>query len=238
MEKSKKIKIIIGIIYIVLVSSFLYFFLSKFSLEEITSYEFIKNNRDYFFNLKQSNLLLLSLVFIFLTIIWVLLAGFGSPVALVAGFIFGKWLGTLILIFGLSLGATILYIFANYFFKDIVREKFLLKFKNLESKFKKSEFNYLLFYRFVGGIPFVVANILPCIFNVKISNFFWSTLLGIIPSVFLIVSIGSGLEKIIQQNLEPPRIVDLIYSPDIYIPIIAFLALIILTIIARKFFYK
>ena len=238
MDKSKKIKIIIGIIYIVLVFSFLYFFLSKFSLEEITSYEFIKNNRDYFFNLKQSNLLLLSLVFIFLTIIWVLLAGFGSPVALVAGFIFGKWLGTLILIFGLSLGATILYIFANYFFKDIVREKFLLKFKNLESKFKKSEFNYLLFYRFVGGIPFVVANILPCIFNVKISNFFWSTLLGIIPSVFLIVSIGSGLEKIIQQNLEPPRIVDLIYSPDIYIPIIAFLALIILTIIARKFFYK
>ena len=217
MEKSKKIKIIIGIIYIVLVSSFLYFFLSKFSLEEITSYEFIKNNRDYFFNLKQSNLLLLSLVFIFLTIIWVLLAGFGSPVALVAGFIFGKWLGTLILIFGLSLGATILYIFANYFFKDIVREKFLLKFKNLESKFKKSEFNYLLFYRFVGGIPFVVANILPCIFNVKISNFFWSTLLGIIPSVFLIVSIGSGLEKIIEQNLEAPRIIDLIYSPDYFL---------------------
>ncbi|MDC1159847.1 VTT domain-containing protein [Candidatus Pelagibacter sp.] len=238
MEKSKKIKIIIGIIYIVLVSSFLYFFLSKFSLEEITSYEFIKNNRDYFFNLKQSNLLLLSLVFIFLTIIWVLLAGFGSPVALVAGFIFGKWLGTLVLIFGLSLGATMLYIFANYFFKDFIREKFLFKFKNLEFKFKKSEFNYLLFYRFVGGIPFVIANVLPCIFNVKISNFFWSTLLGIIPSVFLIVSIGSGLEKIIQQNLEPPRIVDLIYSPDIYIPIIAFLALIILTIIARKFFYK
>ena len=238
MDKSKKIKIIIGIIYIVLVFSFLYFFLSKFSLEEITSYEFIKNNRDYFFNLKQSNLLLLSLVFIFLTIIWVLLAGFGSPVALVAGFIFGKWLGTLVLIFGLSLGATMLYIFANYFFKDFIREKFLFKFKNLEFKFKKSEFNYLLFYRFVGGIPFVIANVLPCIFNVKISNFFWSTLLGIIPSVFLIVSIGSGLEKIIQQNLEPPRIVDLIYSPDIYIPIIAFLALIILTIIARKFFYK
>jgi uncharacterized membrane protein YdjX (TVP38/TMEM64 family) len=238
MDKSKKIKIIIGIIYIVLVFSFLYFFLSKFSLEEITSYEFIKNNRDYFFNLKQSNLLLLSLVFIFLTIIWVLLAGFGSPVALVAGFIFGKWLGTLILIFGLSLGATILYIFANYFFKDIVREKFLLKFKNLESKFKKSEFNYLLFYRFVGGIPFVVANILPCIFNVKISNFFWSTLLGIIPSVFLIVSIGSGLEKIIEQNLEAPRIIDLIYSPDIYIPMIAFAALIIVAIITRKILYK
>ena len=238
MEKSKKIKIIIGIIYIVLVSSFLYFFLSKFSLQEITSYEFIKNNRDYFFGLRQSNLFLLSLSFLLFTIVWVLFAGFGSPVALLAGFIFGKWLGTFLLAISLSIGATILYIFGNYFFKEIIKEKFLIKFKNLEAKFKKSEFNYLLIYRFVGGIPFAIANVLPCIFNVKVSNFFWSTLLGIIPSIFLLVSIGSGLEKIIDQNLEAPSVTDLIYSPDIYIPIIAFAILVVLTIIARKVLYK
>jgi len=238
MEKSKKIKIALGLFYLVLVSSFLYFFLSKFSLQEITSYEFIKNNRDYFFGLRQSNLFLLSLSFLLFTIVWVLLAGFGSPVALLAGFIFGKWLGTFLLAIGLSIGATILYIFGNYFFKEIIKDKFLLKFKNLEAKFRKSEFNYLLVYRFVGGIPFFVANVLPCIFNVRVSNFFWSTLLGIIPSIFLLVSIGSGLEKIIDQNLEAPSITDLIYSPDIYVPIIAFAALVILTIITRKVLYK
>ena len=115
---------------------------------------------------------------------------------------------------------------------------FLIKFKNLEEKFKRSEFNYLLVYRIIGGIPFALSNILPCIFNVKISNFFWATLIGIIPSTFLIVSIGSGLEKIIEQNLEAPKIIDLIYSPDIYIPLIAFLTLVIFTIVARKIFYK
>ena len=238
MEKSKKVKITLGLFYLLVVSSFLYFFLSKFTLEELTSYDFIKNNRDYFFGLKQTNLFLISLVFLISTIIWVVMAGFGLPVALLAGFIFGKWLGIFILIIGMTIGATILYMLGNYFFKEIIKEKFLNRFKNLEIKFKKSEFIYLLAYRFIGGIPFALSNVLPCIFNVRLSNFFWATLVGLTPQLFLIVSIGSGLEKIIEQNLEAPRIIDLIYSPDIYIPMLAFAALIIITIIAKKIFYK
>jgi uncharacterized membrane protein YdjX (TVP38/TMEM64 family) len=238
MEKSKKVKITLGLFYLLVVSSFLYFFLSKFTLEELTSYEFIKNNRDYFFGLKQTNLFLISLIFLIATIIWVIMGGFGLPVALLAGFIFGKWLGTFILIIGMTIGATILYMFGNYFLKEIIKEKFLNKFKNLEAKFKKSEFIYLLIYRFIGGIPFALSNVLPCIFNVRVSSFFWATLIGLTPQFFLIVSIGSGLEKIIEQNLEAPRIIDLIYSPDIYIPMLVFAALIIITIIAKKIFYK
>ena len=232
MEKSKKVKITLGLFYLLVVSSFLYFFLSKFTLEELTSYEFIKNNRDYFFGLRQTNLFLIA------TIVWVIMAGFGLPAGLLAGFIFGKWLGTFILVIGMTIGATILYTIGNYFFKEIIKEKFLSRFKNLEAKFKKSEFIYLLVYRFIGGIPFALSNVLPCIFNVRISNFFWATLIGLTPPLFLVVSIGSGLEKIIEQNLEAPRIIDLIYSPDIYIPMIAFGALLIVAIIARKIFYK
>ena len=238
MQKSKKIKIILGLFYLLVVSSFLYFFLSKFTLEELTSYEFIKNNRDYFIELKQANLFLISLIFLISTIVWVAMAGFGLPAALLAGFIFGKWLGIFILIIGMTIGATILYILGNYFFKELIKEKFLNKFKNLETKFKKSEFIYLLVYRFIGGIPFALSNVLPCIFNVRVSNFFWATLIGLTPQLFLVVSIGNGLEKIIEQNLEAPRIIDLIYSPDIYIPMLSFIVLIMITIIAKKIFYK
>ena len=238
MEKSKKVKITLGLFYLLVVSSFLFFFLSKFTLEELTSYEFIKNNRDYFFGLKQTNLILISLIFLIATIIWVVMAGFGLPAALLAGFIFGKWLGTFILIIGMTIGATILYTVGNYFFKEVIKEKFLNKFKNLEAKFKKSEFIYLLIYRFIGGIPFALSNVLPCIFNVRVSNFFWATLIGLTPQLFLGVSIGSGLEKIIEQNKEAPRIIDLIYSPDIYIPMLTFMALITITIIAKKILYK
>ena len=238
MEKTKKVKIFIALFYVSLVLLFLYFFFSKFTLQEITSYDFIKNNRDYFFELRQSNLLILGALFIIFTIIWVLAGGFGTPIVLFAGFVFGKWLGTLFSVLGLTIGATGLYIFANYFLKDFIKEKFLNKFQNLESKFKKSELNYMLVYRFVGGIPFAISNVLPCIFNVKVFNFFVSTLIGLIPQVFVWVSLGSGLEKIIDQNEKAPSIVKLISSPDIYIPIIAFIILVIITITIRKIFYK
>ena len=238
MENTKKIKLFIGLFYLIFVGLFLYFFFSKFSFQEITSYEFIKNNRNYFIELRQSNLFFLASIFVLFTIVWVLAAGFGSPVAIFAGFIFGKWIGTLLLVIGLSIGATFLYIFANFFLKEIIKEKFLEKYKNLDEKFKKSEFVYLLVYRLIGGIPFAISNVLPCIFNVKVLNFFWATFIGIIPSLFLICSVGSGLEKIIDQNLEAPTLIDLISSPDIYFPLIVFICLVLITIYLRKFFYK
>ena len=238
MAKSKKIKLFIGLFYISAVGLFLYFIFTKFSLQEITSYEFIKNNRDYFYELRQKNLFLLGISFILFSILWVFAAGFGTPIALFAGFVFGKWFGLLFSVVALSAGATLLYVFANFFLKEMIRDKFLNRFIKLEEKFRKSEFLYLLIYRFVGGIPFQIQNVLPCIFDVKILNFFWSTLLGMIPSLFIMISIGSGLEEIIDQNLNAPNVTDLITSPSIYIPLIAFFCLLIITIVLRKFFFK
>tara|TARA_B100000579_G_scaffold295193_1_gene245378 strand:+ start:47 stop:769 length:723 start_codon:yes stop_codon:yes gene_type:complete len=239
MEKAKKIKLFIGLSYLILLSVFLFLFFSKFSLQEITSYDFIRDNRSYFFELKNSNLFLIFTIFLIATILWVFpLLGFGTPIALLGGFIFGKWIGTIVVVLGLSIGATFLYTFGNYFLKVIVREKFLDKFKNLENKFKKSEFIYLLIYRFVGGIPWQLSCLLPTIFNVKTSNFFFATLIGIIPQIFLAVSIGSGLEKVIDQNAEIPSITDIIFLPDIYVPILAFFCLVLITLFLRKLFYK
>ena len=239
MEKTKKIKIFIGFFYLIVVCLFLYFFFSKFSLQDLTSYDFIKANQTYFFELKNSNLFLISTIFLLLTILWVFpFLGFGSPVALIGGFIFGKWIGTLIVVFGLSIGATFLYSFGNYFLKELIRDKFLKKSKNLEMKFKKSEFIYLLLYRFIGGIPWQLSCLLPTIFNVKIKNFFFATLIGIIPQIFLAVSIGSGFEKIIDENSEVPSVMNIIFSEDIYVPILAFFGLILITIFLRKKFYK
>ena len=238
MEKGKKIKLFVGLFYLILVGLFLYFFFSKFSFQEITTYEFVKNNRDYFNELRQTNFYLLVIAFFLFTIIWVLAGGFGSPLGIFAGFIFGKWIGIFILIFGMSIGATGLYIFANYFLKDLIKDRFLQKYQNLEIKFKKSEFIYLLIYRFIGGIPFGISHFLPCLFNVKASNFFWATFIGIAPQLFLICSIGSGLEKIIENNLQAPGIFQIIKSPDIYLPLIIFAFLFLVTIFLRKIFYK
>ena len=239
MEKAKKIKFFIGLSYLILLSVFLFFFFSKFSLQEITSYDFIKENKLYLTELKNSNLFLVFVIFLLFTILWVFpFLGFGSPIALLGGFIFGKWIGTIVVVLGLSIGAIFLYIFGNFFLKELIREKFLNRFKNLEIKFKNSEFIYLLIYRFIGGIPWQLSCLLPTIFNVKIRNFFLATLIGIIPQIFLVASIGSGLENVINQNSEIPGIKDIIFSSEIYVPILAFFSLIFILLFLRKLFYK
>ena len=236
MEKTKKIKIIIGLFYLILLSLFLFYFFERFSIDELTSYKFIKENREYFFSLRETNLVIFSLIFIMSTVFFIFMLGFGSPIALLGGFIFGKWFGILIVVTGLSLGATLLYIFANYFLKDLIKENFLYKFKNLESKFKKNELAYFIFFRFVGLVPFQIANLVPTLFNVSIKNYFLGTFLGILPSIFVLVSLGSGIESIIEQNETAPLFSDLLFSSEIYIPILGFILILITVFFCKKKF--
>ena len=238
MENIKKFKIYLGILYVLLISTFLYFFFSKFTLQELSSYEFIKNNVDYFSNLKDKNYYVLLLAFSLFVVFWVLLLGFGSPVALASGFIFGKWIGTIIIATSLSVGSLLLYLIANFFFRDLVQQKLGNRMVFLKDLFKKNEFLYFLIYRFIGGLPFFIHNTLPVIFNVKIVNYFFGTLLGMIPQLFIMVSIGSGLEKIIKTNNSPPSFFEIIASKDIYLPLIAFIAIVVISIFLKKKFYK
>ena len=238
MENIKKLKIYLGILYVLLISTFLYFFFSKFTLQELSSYEFIKNNVDYFSNLKDKNYYTLLLTFFLFVVFWVLLLGFGSPVALASGFIFGKWIGTIIIATSLSVGSLLLYLIANFFFRDLVQKKLGNRMVFLKDLFKKNEFLYFLIYRFIGGLPFFIHNTLPVIFNIRIINYFFGTLLGMIPQLFIMVSIGSGLEKIIKTNNSPPSFFEIIASKDIYLPLIAFIGIVVISIFLKKKFYK
>ncbi len=119
-----------------------------------------------------------------------------------------------------------------------VKEKFSKKFISLNERFKNNEFIFFLIYRFIGGIPFAISNILPTIFNIKIKNFFFGSMIGMAPQLFVGTSLGAGIEKIIQSNSTPPNFITLLTSKDIYIPIIAFVLIILLSYFLRKKFYK
>ena len=238
MKTSNKYKFLLGFSYILILSVFLYFIFSNFSFQEIGNYNFIKDNREFFVKLKEKNALILATIFIFFTIIWVLLLGFGSPICIVGGFIFVTWLGTILVVTSFTLGSTLLYVFCNLFFKDLVKENFLNKFKFLEDKFKKNEFIFFLIYRFVGGIPFAIQNLLPVIFNVKLKNYFYGTLIGLFPQVFVVVSLGSGFDKLIGENETMPEIKDILFSPNIYIPIISITLILLIAFLMRKKFIK
>ena len=238
MAKEDKIKLILAISYAIIVAVFLWAFFANFSLSEITSYDFIKENRNYLNQFKTNNYLLSITLFFIFTIFWVLLLGFGTPIALLGGFIFGKWIGTLIVAIALSIGATFLYLFSKYFLKDIIEKKFYEKFKSLNEKFKKNEFIFFLIYRFIGGIPFFISNIIPTLFDVKVKNFLFGSILGMTPQLFVYVALGSGLENIINENIEAPSFFSIIFSEEIYLPIVAFIILIIVGIFTKKRFTK
>ena len=239
MQKTKNIKIIIGLFYLIFLFIFLYLFFSKFTLEEITSYDFIKSNSKYLTGLRESNLFLISITFILIGIFWIsVLQGFGSILILASGFIFGTYTGTIIAVITLSLGACLTYIIANYFFRDLIIEKFTNRFKFLEEKIKTNEFFIIFLMRVVGGTPIQLQNLLPVLFNSKINNVFFASLLGFIPQTYIVSALGAGIEKQIEKNLEPPSFLQMITSFEIYAPILAFFLLLVLAFLFRKKFYK
>ena len=238
MNAEKNIKFLLGLTYILIIIVFLWFFFKQFSIQDFTSYEIIKKNRDTLNNLKNVNIFLSSLIFLIVTIVWVLLLGFGSPIFLIGGFIFGKWVGTILVVFGLTIGSTLLYYFANFLIKDLIYKKFSSKFKYLTEKFKRNELAYFTLYRAVGGIPFFLQNLLPILFNVKIRNYFFGTIIGLTPQLFVGVSLGAGIDKIIQENEKLPSIWKMLKTPDIYLPLIGIILIFLLAIYFRKKFFK
>jgi len=238
MNAEKNIKFLLGLTYILIIVVFLWFFFKQFSIQDFTSYEIIKKNRDTLNNLKNVNIFLSSLIFLIVIIVWVLLLGFGSPIFLIGGFIFGKWVGTILVVFGLTIGSTLLYYFANFLIKDLINKKFSSKFKYLTEKFKRNELAYFILYRAVGGIPFFLQNLLPLLFNVKIRNYFFGTIIGLTPQLFVGVSLGAGIDKIIQENEKLPSIWKMLKTPDIYLPLLCMFLIFLLAIYFRKKFFK
>ena len=113
--KSSNLKLIIGLAYLVLILIGLFFLFSAIDLKDLTSYEFIRKNKDLIIQYKDENFIFLTTIFFIFSVIWVLMLGFASPLLLFSGFVFGKWCGTLIIIIGTTLGATLLYVLVEYF---------------------------------------------------------------------------------------------------------------------------
>ena len=236
MEKTKKIKIVIGLIYLVVLSVFLYFLLQNFNFEDIRSIKVIQSNKDQLNILKENNLILLISIFFLIVVLWTVLLGFGTPIALVGGFIFGKWIGTIVVTTALSIGALCLYFFAKYFLYDFLKENLFIKYKNLNLMFQKKELLVMIIFRFVGIVPFFLANLLPVIFNINAKNYLIGTFVGILPAIFIMVSLGSGFSDAIYSFDEFPSLLSLIALPEIYFPLIGFFFILVLTLVLKRKF--
>ena len=236
---SLNLKLIIGIVYLLIISIGIYFLFSFIDIKDLTSYEFIRSNKNLILKYKNENFLFLTCAFFIFSIIWVLLLGFAMPLLVFSGFVFGKWWGILIVLTATTIGATILYILAGYFFRDIIEEKLAPKFSKLKKFFIKNDILYFMSYRFIGGggTPYAVQNILPVLFNMSLKNYIIATFIGSMPSMFVTVAIGSGIENVIDKN-ENLSLLSVISSPEIYLPIIGFFIILIIAFFIKKIYFK
>ena len=237
MNSSLNFKFILGITYLVIFSIGLYFLFSVIDIKDLTNYELIKVNRDIIFKYKTENFLFLNIIFFIFSILWILFLGPVFPLLVLSGFVFGKWWGTLIVVTSIAIGATLLYMLANFFFQDVIKQKLVPKFYKLKEFFIKNDILYFMIFRFLGGTPFAVQNVLPILFDMPVKNYFIATFVGCMPSMFISVALGSGIEEIIDQN-EELSILTVLSSPEIYIPIIAFIIILFIAFVIRKFYFK
>ena len=236
---SGKLKLIIAVVYLSLLFIGLYFLFSAVDLKDISSYDFIRTNKDTILQYKEKNFLFSAIAFFIFCVVWVLFLGFAMPLLIFGGFVFGKWWGILIVLLSTSIGATLLYILANSFFKDFIEEKLVSKFYKLKELFNKNDLFYFMCFRFIGGggTPYAIQNVLPVLFNMKIKNYIIATTIGSFPSMFITVAIGSGIEKFIDEKAKLSAMT-VITFPDIYIPMIGFFIILIITFVLKKIIFE
>jgi uncharacterized membrane protein YdjX (TVP38/TMEM64 family) len=235
---SKNFKLFLGFTYLLLLAVFLYFVFSNIQINRLNDFLYYKELQLGLENFISANFLINIIYFFIFTVAWVALLGFGSPILIFSGILFGKWIGTIISIISISIGALILYVIANFFFRDTVKKILEQKFKKYIQLFQKNEFYYFFLYRFIGGlgVPFFLQNILPVLFNMKKKNYFFSSLFGFVPSFFVFNTIGAGLNNYIEKS-ENFSFLELVLLPEIYFPILMFIVLIIVSLLIKKKFF-
>ena len=235
---SKNFKLFLGFSYLLLLAVFLYFIFSNIQINRLNDFSYYKELQFSLDSFVSSNLLINIIYFFIFAIIWVSLLGFGSPILIISGILFGKWIGTIISVLSISIGALALYLIANFFFKEIVKNLLERKFKKYIQLFQKNEFYYFFIYRFVGGLgaPFFLQNVFPVLFNMKKINYFFSSFFGFIPGFFVFNTIGAGLNTYIETT-EEFSFLRLIFTPEIYFPILMFIGLIIFSFIVKKKYF-
>ena len=235
---NKNLKIFLGGSYLIILLSFLYFIFLAIGVTRLSDFTYYKEVQSNLSTFISTNILINLIYFFIFAVIWVALLGFGSPILLISGILFGQVLGTIISVISISIGALVLYSIGNFFFRDLVKSILEKKFQKYIQLFQKNEFFYFFIYRFIGGlgVPFGLQNLIPILFGMKKVNYFFSSFFGFIPGFIIINTIGSGLNSYISQA-DNFSIIELILTPEIYLPIIMFSILMILSLFIKKKFF-
>ena len=162
--------------------------------------------------------------------VYVLVASLAIPGALIlslfGGFLFGRWLGTLLVLVGATLGALVVFLVARSAFGESLRRRAGLLGESLASGMEKNAVEVMLFLRLVPVFPFFLVNLVAALFAVPVRVFLLTTAVGIAPAVFIYNSVG--------RQLGTMTSLDGLLSPGAVASLLALAALSLLPIAVRR----
>lgn len=168
--------------------------------------------------------------------IYILIAAFSIPGAtimtLFGGFLFDAFFGTVWVIIGATIGATITFLAVKTAFGDVLKNKAGSTIHKMQAGFSENEFNYLLFLRLLPIFPFFIINIAAGVLGVRLRTFFIGTLIGIIPGSFTYAWVGSGLGYALSKGKKIDM--GIIFEPRVLFPILVLAALSVIPVIYKK----
>lgn len=158
------------------------------------SLESVKANRDALLVFAEQNFAAALAIAFLVYIGAVALSLPGAAVlSLVVGFVFGRWIGTVLVVVAATLGATVAFLAARYLFADAARKRLGALGEKINAGFTENAFSYLLFLRLVPAFPFFLVNLAPAFTAIPIRTFVLATAIGIIPGTFVYVNLGQAL---------------------------------------------
>jgi uncharacterized membrane protein YdjX (TVP38/TMEM64 family) len=196
-------KIVIALIFATAIAAFFYF-----DLKHYVTLENLKAHRDDLLNYTQAHLGTAVAIF---AAIYLLQTTFSLPggalLSLTGGFLFGSFLGTLIVLVPATLGALLAFLAARYLLRDWVERKFGDRLKTIQQGFAKNSFSYLLTLRLIPLFPFFLVNLVSGLTRISLGTYLTATALGIIPGTFVFANAGRQLGSINSLNeIVSPRV--------------------------------
>ncbi len=180
-----------------------------FGGQKYLNLETLKANRDALIQYAEQHYALALLIgFLIYTVSTALSLPGGLILSLAVGLVFGRWAGTVLIVFAATLGATLVFLAARYLFADMARKKIGGLAKKINEGFTQDAFNYLLFLRLVPLFPFWLVNLAPAFTNVSLKTYITATAIGILPGTFVFANLGQNLGRISSTKdlLTPPII--------------------------------
>jgi uncharacterized membrane protein YdjX (TVP38/TMEM64 family) len=120
----------------------------------------------------------------------------GLVLSLAVGFVFGRWVGTALVVAAATVGATLVFLAARYLFADAARRRLGSVGEKINAGFTDHAFSYLMFLRLVPLFPFFLVNLAPAFTSIPLRTYVLATAIGIVPGTFVYVNLGQTLGRI------------------------------------------